>query len=105
MAKIADLTLKGVSGNSYTFEVFPMGTSFNAIGGVYYISKRVNRNHTNIYVGQTGDLSERFKNHHKANCFLKHNANCISVYRCDSEDRRLLVEQDLIAGLNPPCNG
>lgn len=69
----------------------------NAVNGQY--------THTVIYIGQTGDLSTRFDDHHKADCFTSHKANCICTHCDDDEDSRLAKEQDLIAYYNPPCNG
>jgi len=109
MAKLGTMTLTGKSGKQYSFEVYPWGTTFSAVGAVYYISKRTPKvdggaDHAKIYIGQTNDLSERFDNHHKADCFTKHGANAISVHRDDNEDSRLAKESDLIADHNPPCN-
>lgn len=110
MTKIGTLTLIGDSGAKYEFNVYPYGTKFKAIGAVYYISKRTEKadgtgSHDKIYIGETGDLSERFDNHHKEPCFKMHNANCISIHQESNEDKRLIVEEDLIDARNPPCNG
>lgn len=110
-SKIGTLILKGASGTEYKFLVYPIGTSFKSIGGVYYISKRTKKSdgvggtHSQVYIGETGDLSERFDNHHKADCFVKNNANCISVHTNNSKTERLYIEKDLIDNYNPSCNG
>jgi hypothetical protein len=108
MTKIADLTLKGSSKTEYTFKVYPIGTSFKKLGGVYYISKRTESDgkgsHTQKYIGITEDLSSRFDNHHKADCFKKNGANCISVHLCESEDERQEIEKDLLSNYDCPCN-
>jgi excinuclease UvrABC nuclease subunit len=108
-SKLADLNLKGISGKEYKFLVYPLGTKFKAIGGVYYISKRTKNqdgigSHSPIYVGETSDLSERFDNHHKSSCFDRKNANCISVLINSSEKERLVIEKDLKKNYNPTCN-
>ena len=110
MKKIGTLTLTGASGTKYAFDVYPYGTEFNAIGAVYYISKRTEKadgtgSHDKIYIGETGDLSERFDNHHKEPCFKMHSANCISIHQESNENKRLIIEEDLIDAYNPPCNG
>ena len=110
MAKIGTITLTGALGIKYTFNVYPYGTKFKAIGAVYYISKRIEKAdgtgaHEKIYIGETGDLSERFDNHHKEPCFKMYNANCISIYQESDEEKRLIIEKDLIDARNPPCNG
>ncbi|MGC2517256.1 MAG: hypothetical protein WA383_22260, partial [Terriglobales bacterium] len=40
-------------------------------------------------VGETGDLSTRFDDHHKADCFAQHNANCICTHGDEDEESRL----------------
>lgn len=109
MGKIGTLKLTGALGIKYTFNVYPYGTKFKAIGAVYYISKRIIKNgtgaHDKIYIGETEDLSERFDNHHKEPCFKMHNANCISIHQETNEEKRLIIEKDLIDARNPPCNG
>jgi len=109
MAKISTVKFKGKSGESYDFNVYPMDQSFKAIGGVYVVTRRFKDEddgfrHKIIYVGETGDLSTRFDNHHKADCFTEHSANCICVHVDDDEDSRLAKEDDLIKLHNPPCN-
>ena len=109
-SKLGTLTLKGVSGNEYKFNVYPLNTDFKSIGGIYYISKRIVKengigSHSKLYIGQTEDLSERFDNHHKWDCFEENSANAISIYREESKDERLGIEKDLIDNYEPPCNG
>lgn len=110
MGKLGTITFKGKSGNEYSFNVYPFNTDFKAIGAVYFVTQRTEKSdgtgsHTRIYVGETGDLSERFDNHHKQDCFDKHNANCICVHSESNEKTRLEKESDLIDNYNPPCNG
>ncbi len=109
MAKHGTMTITGQSGTQYAFEVFSWDTNFNDVGAVYVITKRIPKtegggSHTYVYVGETGDLSERFDSHHKIECFAQHGANCICVHVESGEKSRLVKESDLIAALNPPCN-
>lgn len=109
MASLGQITINGQGGRQYTFDVYPWGTSFKSLGAVYYISKRIQRGdgswgHTKIYIGQTSDLSERFDDHHKKDCFSKHGANAISILLENNEDRRFAIEDDLITAIGPPCN-
>ncbi len=106
----ATLELTGASGKKYAFLVYPWGTTFKPIGGVYAVTRATSnqaggQTHTIVYLGQTGDLSERFDDHHKADCFNRRSANCICVHVEDNEKSRLAIEADLIAAYNPPCNG
>ncbi|MDE2462124.1 MAG: GIY-YIG nuclease family protein [Alphaproteobacteria bacterium] len=107
---MATIAFTGKSKKRYKFTVHPLGTEFKSVGAVYFITSRKKTKsgsyvHTRIYVGETGDLSERFDNHHKEKCFKKHGANCICIHREEDEDARLEIEQDLIDLCDPPCNG
>lgn len=109
MAKISTLTLKGVSGTEYSFDVYPSDQSFRAVGGVYIISRRYQNvsggfSHDIIYVGETGDFSERFDDHHKAPCFARNNFNCICTLVKEDSSSRLIIEKDLIGQWKPSCN-
>jgi len=109
MTKLATFTRTGISGKKYNFNVYSKDTEFNEIGAVYFITRRAKNvegefRHTPIYIGQTGDLSVRFDNHHRLDCFKRHNWNCICVHRDDNESSRLKKESDLIDAYDPPCN-
>ncbi len=109
MIKIGTITLRGLSGNKYDFDVYKWGTGFHEFGAVYYISKRVVKfdgtvSHTQIYIGQTSNMSDRFDDHHKAKCFKDNDVNAISVHQDDDKDSRLEKEADLIGAHDPVCN-
>ena len=99
------ITMQGRSGAKYQFWVYPWGESLKAVGGVYSVLRDDGTTYTVLYVGQTGDLSERFENHHKAACFDRHRKTHIAARVEESERQRLVIEQDLIVNYNPPCNG
>jgi len=106
----ATLELTGASGRKYAFLVYPWGTTFKPIGCLYAVTRAMSnqaggQTHAIVYVGQTGDLSERFDDHHKTDCFSRRSANCICVHVESNEESRLAIEADLIAAYNPPCNG
>lgn len=109
MPKLGTISYKGKSGKTYSFTIYSFDTQFSAVGGVYFVNKRTKQSdnshtHKRIYLGQTGDLSERFDDHHKADCFKEHKANCICVHRDDNEKSRLAKEDDLLKVHKPPCN-
>jgi hypothetical protein len=112
MAEINKTTMElaGASGKKYTFYVYGMGATFKAVGGVYAFTLATQKatgghTHSILYIGQTGDLSERFDNHHKEDCFTRRGANRHCATVVESEDARLAIERDLIAAYDPPCNG
>lgn len=94
-------TATGASGTTYHLDVFPLGTPFRALGGVYIVCN----GHTALYIGQTGNLAERFEDHHKSFCWRSHGANNMAVMVVSSEPHRLAIERDLIQSLQPSCNG
>ncbi|MEW8057721.1 MAG: hypothetical protein AB2796_20615 [Candidatus Thiodiazotropha sp.] len=104
MPKETTVTLKGVSGRSYDFDVYPWGTSFKAVGAVYNKKKKNGTNFSILYIGQTGDLSERFDNHHKRPCFDRNGKTHIGIHLESAESRRFDIETDLVRNYSPVCN-
>lgn len=98
------ITLTGASGTQYQFFLYLWGTPFQALGGVYAVMRAEGNRYPIIYVGQTGDLSERCENHHQAACFSMNRKTHIAVLPENSEARRLTIETDLRRKYNPPCN-
>lgn len=110
MAKFGTITIKGASGSSYEFTAYPSDTLFKAVAAVYVVSKRTRKkdgggSHEFLYVGETGDLSTRFNDHHKQGCFDRRAANCVCVFPRSDEDGRLKIENDILTnGSVWPCN-
>ena len=74
---------------------------FKAASGVYVILKQ----QLALYVGQTGDFSSRFRDHHKEAAWTRQGADRMAVLGVSTERERLAIEADLIKAYNPPCNG
>jgi hypothetical protein len=109
MASLGKTAFKGGSGTAYRFKVFPLGTKFRKLSGVYVVTSRFHKEgagyrHSALYVGHTEDFSQLFGQHRKAKEFMQQGANCICLQKDASEESRLTKEQDLVAGLNPACN-
>ena len=102
------LILKGKSGTPYTFELYTLDSNFEKDSAVYIFTRRYqhdeeNVKHDKIYIGQTKDISQRFDNHHKADCIDKHKANCIGIHWCDESDLEE-IERDLLLNHKTKCN-
>lgn len=97
--------LVGKSGTKYPMWVYPWGESLKAAGGVYAVLRHDNDGYAVLYIGQTGDMNERFDNHHKSDCFDEHRKTHVAARLESSEKQRFAIEGDLIASYNPPCNG
>jgi hypothetical protein len=100
----------GASGRKYKYWVFPISQiespGFEKAPGNYIFAKHIGQSAYPIYVGQTGDLGERFGDHHKMPCIRRNGATHIHAHKSSfDEDVRKAEERDLIAGCNPPCNG
>ncbi len=69
------------------------------------LKKNPQNNFTVLYIGQTGDLSTRFDNHHNQPCFDRNGKTHIGIHLESSEARRFEIETDLVRNYNPACNG
>ena len=109
------LKLAGISGNDYlfnlyTFESFEdLKNSFIAITAIYLFTQRIvaldGFEHNLIYLGETGDLSTRFSNHHKEDCITAHRANCIGIFVFNGDEEQLKnIEIDILSAYDFPCN-
>jgi hypothetical protein len=109
MPALGKMSFKGKSGKAYRFKVYPLGTRFRKLSGVYVIGCRAHggngaRQLVPIYVGHTEDFSQPFGMHRKAKEFTAQGANCICLQSDADEESRLAKEQDLVANLHPVCN-
>ena len=109
MGKIADATFAGASGTEYSFTAYTTDTAFENIGAVYIFTKRTVANdqgsHKFLYVGESGELSDRIANHNEWPCVNRNDCNAICVHAEDDGGERLKIEKDLLDGNDPPCNG
>ena len=94
----------GKSGRTYTYQVYPIGTSFHDVAGNYIYAKQVGSQWQPCYIGQTNSLQNRLANHEKEACAKRHGATHIHVKATPAERDRLAEEEDLIRLWNPPCN-
>ncbi len=109
MASLGKTMFKSKTGRRYQFRVFPLGTHFRKISGIYVIAYRGRgadgtHRHKILYVGNTEDFSQPFEKHPKAQDLVRLGANCICVQSDKSEESRLEKERDLVAAFTPACN-
>ena len=96
----------GDSGIEYQYWIYPIGASFKKVPGNYVFAEKTPAGRwTPIYIGETGDLSERFDHHHKMRCIKWNSATHIHVHTSSSDEKaRRTEETDLIMKWNPSCN-
>ncbi len=109
MASLGKAMFKGDSGKQYRFRVFPLGTRFRKISGVYLIACRAHghdggHRHKILYVGHTEDFSQPLEGHRKSEALAQLGANCICVQSDTSAKSRLEKERDLVATFSPAGN-
>lgn len=111
MATYGGITFTGKSGEKYFFHAWPIETRFSSVAAVYYVTKRSFSNktyriagHEGIYIGETANLTDPFATQSHLDCFRKHGANCVCVHVITNEQRRLAIEQDMLAGHTTSCN-
>ena len=106
MASDDTITLNGKSGKVYDYYTHPFGESFKPAPGNYVFVKKDSEGINIIYIGETGDISERFDSHHKMDDIKSAGATHILTHTGDANEKiRKTEEQDLIDNYDPPCNG
>lgn len=102
----------GATGTKYEYRVWPISTRFKAgQPGNYIFTKATpgadgSNTHTPLYIGETGDLGERFDNHHKIGCVGSHGATHLLVRgNTGGVEARREEERDLLNVYGTPCNG
>ncbi|MFC2035105.1 hypothetical protein ACFLUJ_03165 [Chloroflexota bacterium] len=107
MAESKTIQWVGKSGIKYTYYILELSTAHNAVPANYIFAKETKPNTWSpVYIGETGDISERFDSHHKIDCIRLNGATHIHTHK-SSDDRtiRQKEESDLITGYSPTCNG
>ncbi len=88
----------GASGKIYSYEMCPIGTTFNQVDGNYiYAKSNAPNSWTPIYIGQ-GNLAERsdLNQHHQGPCIKSKGATRFHCHVNDSAKARLDEEDDLL---------
>lgn len=110
-----NITLSGISGKQYIFDLYSF-ENFDELNGVfasrpalYLFTRRSAAEdgfmHDLIYLGETGNLSDRFNNHHKKDEIMSHHANCIGIHGfVGSDESRKALEKDILSAYDFPCN-
>lgn len=110
-----NLTLTGASGKSYLFNLYgydsfeQLKNAFKPLAAIYVFSQRYANegdfNHHLIYLGQTGDLSTRYDDHHKESEINSNYGNCIWIHVFNGSDtEREEAEKDILAAYDFSCN-
>ena len=107
MADERSIVWRGQSGKQYRYWIYPLDQKFTAQPANYMYAKEVEPgSYSNIYIGETGDLSDStLDGHHKEDCIRDAGVTHIHTHMgSGDEDLRQAEEADLVANYNPPCN-
>lgn len=107
MTNTPTIMWSGLSGKSYSYWIYPIGSSFKEEPGNYIFAREVRPGHWSpCYIGQTENLNKRLGDHEKEACARRNGATHIHAHLNGSSDTaRRTEERDLIQKWNPPCNG
>lgn len=104
-------TATGLNGTRYEFQVYPAGTQFRQVPGLYFFGHpKAQGGWHALYIGQTHDLQVRvgagLQNHHQYSAAKRLGFTHVGVIVFPGgEQARLSAEANLIAGLRPQLNG
>ncbi|MEL7028556.1 MAG: hypothetical protein AAGL49_04945 [Pseudomonadota bacterium] len=99
-----------IGGSQTVMELYPIGTAFKKVSGVYVSCKSSNPGKWNaVYVGEAHDLNQRLNTalqlHQAWSCITRNAATHVCVRAIQGARRaRLDLETNLRHSLNPLCN-
>jgi hypothetical protein len=85
MPKLGTVALIGASGKRYEFSVYLREDAFKPLGAVYFLAKRIpfaegEAEYTWIYVGESGDISQRPLSPKHKPCIDANEANSLCLF-------------------------
>jgi hypothetical protein len=96
------------NGLAYEFEVYPLGTQFREVSGIYVFCRLTSTGWQPIYLGQAIDLNQRvgvgLKHHHAYPGSFKAGATHVCVMPVQSAAQRNAIERELCSHLRPSVN-
>jgi hypothetical protein len=96
----------GQSGKEYSYEVFPINASFQALPGNYIYAKQTEDGQwVPIYIAQTRGLHQRLEGHVRMDDAIEKGATHIHAHYCSvGQAARCNEERDLVLQWQPVCN-
>ena len=100
----SSVIFRGQSGALYRFHIWPLGTAFKAISGVYVVSKRTSDDrtfsdkgsHRPVMIGQMEDLSALVFSQANLKAFAAAGAEYLCVCAVSDAEERQSIEHDLV---------
>jgi len=104
MEKEKTILLKGLSGCSYVFHVYPWQTLLVCSSVVYVVLRRDRFGYSVLYVGSTGILNGQMSEHFLLAEFEEAGKTHIGIHIEPSVLQRQVKQQDLIKNFSPVLN-
>ena len=103
---LGNMEWMGKSGTKYKYYIYNLDETHDAVPANYIFAKETSPDiYSAIYIGETGDISERFDYHHKMDCIKRNGATHIHTHKSSSSEKvRKTEETDLLALRKTPCN-
>ena len=100
------MSFRGHSGETYRFQVLPIGTKLKALAGVYLLTERTfedrtypgTASHRSLAIGETDNLAAALASKSDLEKLVARGANCICVLAIADKARRLEIQKDIIDG-------
>ena len=103
-----DILWEGQSGVKYAYWICPLDSSWKQAPANYIFARETSPGSNRwipVYIGQTGNLADRFSCHEKEDCAIRNGATHLHTHTSDgSEAVRCQEEADLISRWKPACN-
>ena len=109
MNELGKCTWQGASGREYVYTRYRADTPWPTVSANYICAKAVKislyDNFEAKYIGETGNLADRMRDHEKWPCCDRNGVNEIHI-NTDAKfpEERRRQEADLVARYDPPCN-
>jgi hypothetical protein len=102
----AAINWPGQSGKEYSYEVFPLDASFQALPGNYIYAKQAeDGTWIPVYIAQTRDLHQRLEGHVRLDDAVQNGATHLHAHYCAvGQASRCSEERDLLLRWQPVCN-
>lgn len=96
---------EGSHGLVYEYGVYEIGTNFKPLPANYiYAQFLPGRGWRPVYIGQTTNLRDRVRQHHKIQCIQEQGAAYIHAHLTPTTEERCAEERDLLERWEPICN-
>ncbi len=108
MSQVVSIEWPRANGLKFASEIYPLGTPFLEVPGIYVMCRQVPNGWQALYLGQAANLNQRvgvgLKHHHAFAAAKARGATHICVAQVGTAWQRDQIERELCATLRPAVN-